>query len=281
MATKTLPGRGWYRIENKTALDCTDVFLYDEVGAWGTSANDFVKELRDVKAGSINVHVNSPGGEVFDGLAIFNALRSHKAKVTVYIDGLAASAASFIAMAGDHIVAERNASLMIHNAHAVGVGDADDMRKLADMLDRMSETIANIYAERAGGTTAQWRTRMKTETWFSADEAVAAGLVDEITAAPPPRGMPRNSWDLSIFNFAGRAAAPAPLMFNHEPEPATEPGELDEEPDTVVAEPPPPPTEEPAEPEPSEWDQLVTNLINTTPQPSTVDELLASLRRHQ
>jgi len=185
--------------------------LYDEIGSWGISASDFTKELRDIKASSIDVHINSPGGECYDGLAIFNALRSHKANVTVYIDGLAASAASFVAMAGDRIVAERNASLMIHNAHAVGVGDADDMRKLADVLDKMSGTIANIYSERAGGTTEAWRARMKTETWFSADEALTAGLVDEVTTSPPPKGMPRNTWDLSIFNFAGRDKAPDPF----------------------------------------------------------------------
>lgn len=222
MKTTTVPGRSWFRIENKAATEPASIFIYDEIGSWGTSANDFVKELRDVKAAAIDVHVNSPGGECYDGLAIFNALRSHKATVTVYIDGLAASAASFVAMAGDRIVAERNATLMIHNAHAVGVGDAEDMRKLADMLDRMSGTIADIYAERAGGTTAEWRARMKTETWFNAEEAKAAGLVDEITAAGSPRSMPRNDWDLSIFNFAGRAAAPDPFAVPPEP-PAVEP----------------------------------------------------------
>lgn len=211
------PGdRTWYRITN--TADAAEIFLYDEVGQWGVTANDFVKELRDVKASAIDVHINSPGGECYDGLAIFNALRSHRANVTVYIDGLAASAASFIAMAGDRIVAERNASLMIHNAHAVGVGDADDMRRLGDMLDKMTGTIANIYAERAGGTVEDWRARMKTETWFSADEAKTAGLVDEVTTAPPPRGMPRNTWDLSIFNFAGRDKAPDPFARQKPPE---------------------------------------------------------------
>lgn len=243
MSTSTVPGKTWFRIENKAA-DSADIFLYDEIGSWGTSANDFVKELRDVKASAIDVHINSPGGECYDGLAIFNALRGHKANVTVYIDGLAASAASFVAMAGDRIVAERNATVMIHNAHAVGVGDAEDMRKMADMLDRMSETIAGIYAERAGGTVAQWRARMKTETWFSADEAVAAGLVDEVAAAPPPKGMPRSTWDLSIFNFAGRDNAPDPFeaLLADEPAPvepavATAP-EVVQPPELVVDEQP-------------------------------------------
>lgn len=240
MKTSTVPGKSWFRIENKADDGPAEIFLFDEIGSWGTSANDFVKQLRDIKASAIDVHINSPGGECYDGLAIFNALRSHKAEVTVYIDGLAASAASFVAMAGDRIVAERNASLMIHEAHAVGVGAAADMRKLADMLDRMSGTIADIYTERAGGTTAQWRARMATETWFSADEAKAAGLVDEITAAAPPRGMPRNTWDLSIFNFAGRSAAPDPFAVTTEPA-AVEP--------PAVA--PPPAREEAPEPEPA------------------------------
>jgi len=210
MKTSTVPGKSWFRIENK-AGEAASIFLYDEIGSFGTSADDFVKQLRDVKASALDVFVNSPGGECYDGLAIFNALRNHKAHVTVHIDGLAASAASFVAMAGDRIVAERNASLMIHEAHAVGVGAAGDMRKLADMLDRMTDTIASIYSERAGGTVAQWRARMATETWFSADEAQAAGLVDEVASTPAPKGMPRNTWDLSIFNFAGRDAAPDPF----------------------------------------------------------------------
>jgi len=277
MSTTAVPGRQWYRISNKAATATAEIFLFDEVGSWGTSANDFVKELRDVKASTIDVHINSPGGEVYDGLAIFNALRSHKANVTVYIDGLAASAASFIAMAGDRIVAERNASLMVHNAHAVGVGDAEDMRKLADMLDRMSGTIADIYSERAGGTVAQWRARMASETWFSADEAKAAGLVDEVTAAPPPRGMPRNTWDLSIFNFAGRSAAPDPFavaaVVEAPPAPAEAPPAA-----APAVEPAsePPPAEPPAEPV-DEWAHITAPLTED-PRPSTVDDEFARLK---
>jgi ATP-dependent Clp endopeptidase proteolytic subunit ClpP len=227
MKTSTVPGKSWFRIENKADVSAS-IFLYDEIGSFGTSADDFVKQLRDVKSAAIDVFVNSPGGECYDGLAIFNALRNHRAHVTVHIDGLAASAASFVAMAGDRIVAERNATLMIHNAHAVGVGDADDMRKMADMLDRMTDTIASIYADRAGGTVATWRARMKTETWFSADEAKTAGLVDEVASTPTPKGMPRNTWDLSIFNFAGRSAAPDPFAL------AEETVEEEVEPPTVV-----------------------------------------------
>jgi len=277
------PGRQWYRITNRVDLLTAEIFLFDEVGSWGTSASDFVKELRDVKASSIDVHINSPGGEVYDGLAIFNALRSHKANVTVYVDGLAASAASFIAMAGDRIVAERNASLMVHNAHAVGVGDAGDMRKLADMLDRMSGTIADIYAERAGGTVAQWRARMASETWFSADEAKAAGLVDEVAAAPPPRGMPRNTWDLSIFNFAGRAAAPDPFAITAVAE--APPAAVDVPPAAPAVEPAPeppattepPPAEPPAEPV-DEWAEITAPLTDEHARLSTVDDEFARLK---
>lgn len=254
MADRTLPGRGWYRIENKAPGDTASIFLYDELGSFGITANDFVKELRDVKGGSIDVYVNSPGGECYEGLAIFNALRNHKAHITVHIDGLAASAASFVAMAGDKIVAERNATLMIHEAHALGVGDANDMRKLGDMLDRMSDTIANIYAERAGGTVAQWRARMATETWFSADEAKAVGLVDEVVASPPIKGMPRNTWDLSIFNFAGRAAAPDPLAVVLADSAPIEP--VEEEPTVGVV-------EDPAvEPEPVVEEPLVAAVFD-------------------
>ncbi len=220
--------KSWYRITN--LADSAEIYLFDEVGAWGTSANDFVKELRDVKASTIDLHVNSPGGDVFDGIAIFNALRNHKASITVHIDGLAASAASFIAQAGDRRVMARNAEIMIHEAHGVAVGNTKDMAGMADLLDKYSDKIADIYAERAGGTVAQWRDRMRTETWYSADEAVKAGLADEVvTTAKRPAN---SSWDLTVFNFAGRDKAPDPF-----------PTVVDQEAPPVVEPPPiPPPT---------------------------------------
>lgn len=197
--------RTWYGITNKA--DCAQVHIYAEIGAWGITADQFCKDLSAVDAKSVDVRINSPGGDVFDGIAIHNALASHPATINVHVDGVAASIASVIAMAGDKVTMARGSQMMIHEGHTVAVGAAADMRKQADLLDTVSDTIAGFYAERAGGTVPDWRGRMRKETWYSAEEAVQAGLADEVAA--PSRSV-KATWDLSVFNFAGRAAAPAP-----------------------------------------------------------------------
>ena len=202
----------WYRIENKAA-DTAEVFIYDEIGYFGVTAADFVEDLRDITADRIELHLNTPGGDVFDGIAIYNALRDHAADVAVTVDGIAASAGSFIAQAGDHIVMNRASQMMIHDAWGLTIGSADDMREMADKLDKHTMNIAAIYAERAGGTADTWREAMRDETWYSADEAVAAGLADEVKGGG---SASKNSFDLSVFTYAGREKAPAP-------EPVTEP----------------------------------------------------------
>ena len=194
----------WYRITNKS--NGAEVYIYDEIGYWGTTAQDFVRELADIDRDRIALHLNSPGGEVFDGIAIYNALRDHDAQVTVHIDSLAASIASVIAMAGDTIKMARNGQMMIHDAMTMTVGNVADHTKAVEDLNRVSDIIADTYAARAGGTAKQWRQRMQAETWYTAAEAKAAGLIDEITG----ESSAQNGWDLSIFNFAGRTAAPAP-----------------------------------------------------------------------
>jgi len=197
----------WYRIANK-AGDVAEVYLYDEIGYWGVTAKDFVDELREVTASRIELHINSPGGDAFDGVAIYQALKDHAAEVTATVDSLAASAASFIAMAGDQVVMTRNATMMIHDAFGLAVGDAADMRDMATRLDKVSDNIADIYTQHAGGTVADWRAAMRAETWYDADEAVAAGLADEVKGKADQDA--ENSWDLSVFTYAGRGQAPAP-----------------------------------------------------------------------
>lgn len=209
--------RDWYRIVN--AADTTaaaEVMIYDEIGYWGVTAADFAKDLKAIDSDTITVRLNSPGGEVYDGVAILNALRNHKATVTVVVDGIAASAASFIAMAGDEIVMCRNAELMIHDSWGWCSGNAEEMAKAAAELDRVSDNIASIYAERAGGTTEEWRALMREETWFSAQEAVDAGLADRVAANDgtddEDGADTSNHFDLSVFNYAGRRSAPAPRI---------------------------------------------------------------------
>jgi ATP-dependent protease ClpP protease subunit len=172
----------WYEIKN-IATDVAEVSIYDEIGFWGVTASDFVRDLQGVQAKSITLHVNSPGGDVFDGIAILNALRQHPARVEVVIDGLAASAASFIAMAGDSVVMAPNAMMMIHEASGVVFGNAEEMTEMAALLDKTSANIAQVYAQRAGGDPEDWRQAMRAETWYSDQEAVDAGLADAILGA--------------------------------------------------------------------------------------------------
>lgn len=172
----------WFTIRNADA-DRAEVYIYGVIGDdWdgGVTAAGFVDELRAITAPAIDLHINSPGGLVFDGIAIHSALLNHAARVDVSIDGVAASAASFVAMAGDQVVIEKPAKMMIHDASGLVMGTAADMRQFADVLDELSNTIAGIYADRAGGTVATWRDAMTRETWYSSTAAVEAGLADRV-----------------------------------------------------------------------------------------------------
>lgn len=193
-----------------------DMYIYDEIGYWGVTATDVVDQLAGMRnVSSLTVHVNSPGGDVFDGVAIYNALADHSAAVNVIVDGLAASAASFIAMAGDTVTMNRSSQMMIHDASGLCIGNATDMAAMQAMLDRTSDTIAAMYAARAGGNTASWRDLMRAETWYSAAEAVTAGLADEAASEEDEDDDVEDvavaaHFDLTCFHYAGRDAAPDP-----------------------------------------------------------------------
>lgn len=171
--------RGWYSITNVSQTE-VEVLIYDYIGVGGISADEFIQELNSIKANNITLRINSNGGDVFDGFAIFNAIHRHKAKVTAYVDSIAASAASFIVMAADEIVMSPHSQLMIHDAQGLALGSAGDMQKMAGLLDKVSDNIASVYAERTGKSVPEWRALMKEETWFSDEEAVAAGLADRV-----------------------------------------------------------------------------------------------------
>lgn len=223
-AAQPKAARDWFRIQNATS-DVATIHLYDMIGddGWGggITASDFVNELAHVSAPRLVVNVNSEGGEVFDGIAIYEALKQHPAHVTVNVQSLAASAASFITMAGDRIEIARNARMMIHDAAmggAYAAGNAADMREfiksveqMADLLDDMSLNIADIYAQRAGGTKEEWRARMQAETWYDADAAVSAGLADGVigepeTSEPTPAPEQHNAFDTSALLAALKGA---------------------------------------------------------------------------
>lgn len=176
--------QGWYSIRNVSEQD-TEVLIYDYIGYGGISADGFIRELADIRSPKITMRVNSPGGDVFDGFAIFNAIRRHPAEVSAFVDGIAASAASFIVMAAKHRVMSPHAQMMIHEAHGLCMGNARDMEKMAEVLNKASDNIASVYAERAGGTIAEWRDRMRDEMWIGDREAVVLGLADRVDGEDP------------------------------------------------------------------------------------------------
>jgi len=172
------------RVVNSDGEGPARIDLMDEIGYWGVTAQDFVDELLAIDATTIELHVNSPGGDVFDGVAIMNALADHPATVNVVVDGIAASAASFIAIAGDTVKMNRGSQMMIHDAAGMCWGNAADMEQMKGLLDRVSDMIAGLYADRAGGDAEDWRDLMRAETWYSATEAVDAGLADTAVSGP-------------------------------------------------------------------------------------------------
>lgn len=201
----------WYRVENSMPGAAPEIFIYDEIGYWGTASNEFVKDLALLAdEPKLIINLNSPGGDVFDGIAIYQALLDHPAHVTVKVNGLAASIASVITMAGDRVVMGARSQIMIHEGFTFASGDAQTMRKTADMLDRISDNIAAVYADRAGGDPVMWRNRMREETWFSAEEAVSAGLADEIEGRKD-RAV-EDAFDMSVYKHSGRESAPAPVV---------------------------------------------------------------------
>lgn len=204
MTTEIKRGTG-FSVRN-LGRGAAEVMVYDEIGGPGVAAAEFVRAIDSLDARTIDVRLNSPGGDSFEAIAMYYALKRHPAKITVHIDGIAASSASFIALGGDRVVMARNAQMMIHEAQGVCAGDSRDMNACANILDACSDNMADIFAEKAGGTVEQWRARMREETWYTAEEAKKAGLIDEVSN--PVRA--RNAWDLSVFNYAGRAHAPAP-----------------------------------------------------------------------
>ena len=172
----------WFTIRNAASADApAEISIHDEIGSWGVSAKDFLAQLRSIAAATpITLSIHSPGGEVFDGLAIYHALKA-RGNVTVRIEGLAASMASVIAMAGTRIEMPRNAFLMIHNPSGFAMGDAADMRQLADLLDKIKSSLVAAYRDRTKKTDEDIMDMMDAETWLTGEEAVEHGFADATT----------------------------------------------------------------------------------------------------
>jgi len=174
----------WFNIINK--VDRAEIWIYEQIGEdfWtggGITAKRFQKELAAIKATQIDLHINSPGGEVFDGITIYNLIKQHPATVTTYIDGLAASIASVIALAGDKVIMAENALYMIHNPWGFAMGDAEEMRKTADLLDKVGGSLITAYNSKSGKPDDEISALMDAETWMTAQEAKEFGFVDDIS----------------------------------------------------------------------------------------------------
>jgi ATP-dependent Clp protease, protease subunit len=171
--------RSWYQF--RAQANGAEIIIYDEIGAFGIPAKVFLDELKALgPVAEFTVRINSPGGSVFDGIAIYNALKRHDAAITVWIDGIAASIASMIAMAGDEVVMPENAMLVLHDPSGLLAGTASDMRAMAEALDRMKAGMVAAYRDKSGRDDAEIEALMAAETWLSAREAVALGLADRI-----------------------------------------------------------------------------------------------------
>lgn len=230
---------------NRTQPADAEILVYDEIGMWGVSAADFDRELKalgDVK--SINMRINSPGGDSFAGIAIYNTLQAHPATITTRVDGIAASAASLIAMAGDKIIMPDNTFMLVHEPLALTIGPASAHRAMAADLDRVSASYANVYAARTGQTLEAVNGLMAEDRLMSAAEAKERGYADETTR---PVAMMASAFSLGTFPEKHRAilaAAGFPAVLASG-DTATPPPELDTPALQVT---PPPAVEDPAPP---------------------------------
>ena len=181
----------WYKIVNEEKK--TKIYIYDAIGKYEVSAQKFIQELEKSKD-RIELHLNSPGGAVFEGFAIYNAIKQSEKTVDVYIDGLAASIASVIAMAGDKIYIAKNATIMIHNVSAGAHGEKKELEKTIKVMKQLEEQIQNIYVERTGLPKKEIQEMMDTETWMTAKVAVEKGFADEV--------IETNAKNTTIWNLA-------------------------------------------------------------------------------
>lgn len=198
------------------------IYIYDVIDSyWGVSAKDVIAALANVGANEeVHLHINSPGGDVFEGRAIMAAIRAHQGKTIAFVDSLAASAATSIAIACDEVVISQGAFFMIHNASGGVWGDKSAMREVADLLEKIEGSIVADYTGKTGATEQQVIDWMDDETWFSADEAVANGFCDRLAET----AKAKNTWNLSAFDKAPKALLEPPeqeqIEEQQEPAPA-------------------------------------------------------------
>lgn len=271
--------RNWYKIQSRAEGE-TEIAIHDEIGMFGVTARDFIRDLKAIDTPKITVSINSPGGAVFDALPIYNALIRHDAEITTRVEGLAASAASVITMAGDRVVMPENAFLMIHNPWSFSIGDANEMRQQADLLDKVSASLISTYRNKTGMEDIEIAAMLDAETWLSAEEAVEFGFADEIepgmqaVACVGIERMPANvQAALGVTGEEGEDEEE--VTAESEAEEAGPATELDPEPVTDAAEAEPQASAEPEAPAKSDA-QNIAELCMTAERPELAAQMIAA-----
>jgi ATP-dependent Clp protease protease subunit len=216
-------GRGSFRAEGNRLAVYDVIVSSDADAAWlgGVSAEAFARELRAM-TGDVELRINSPGGDVFAARAMAQAMREHPGKVTAYVDGVAASAASLLAVSAAETVMAPGSMMMIHEAWTIALGNKGDFLSTAALLEKIDASIVETYQAKAGGETEAWAAAMAAETWYTPAEAVAAGLADRVAEAQPAAAQA--AWDLGVYD---NAPAPAPVAAQLAPEPEPVQAEAD------------------------------------------------------
>jgi ATP-dependent Clp protease, protease subunit len=255
--------RTWYRL--RAARHTAELLIYDEIGAWGKTASGLLNELTDLgDLQRIDLRINSPGGDVFEALAIHNALARHPARVVIHIDALCASAATVVALAGDEIRMADNALFMIHDVWTALSGNAEQLQQAADRINTLSEQIAALYARKTGADPELIRQWMQTETWLTADQALQAGFIDAIDEPLKMAALARH--DLTRFKNHPKEMLPMPL---DTPAPetltVTAPPVIPDTPDVPETADVPPPALDPV---------IISQLCLTASEPALIPALL-------
>jgi len=191
---KSLDKPDWYSIKSLSE-DEAEILIYGVIGFPFNDAGEIVRTLAEMNQKTILIRINSPGGDVFDSVAIFNVLQSHKSKIITRIESLAASSASFIALAGKEVQAYKNAMMMIHNPWVFAIGDQNDLRDIADVLEKISGNMVDIYSDNSSVGKKEIKEMMKAETWMTAKEAKEKGFIDTILDGKGAKAQ----FDLSMF----------------------------------------------------------------------------------
>lgn len=222
----------WFTVK-ASAADApiaASVEIFDELGYFGVTAKDFIDAIKPYKGKALEVAINSPGGDVFAGIAIYNALRAHGGEITTRVAGVAASAASIVLMAGDKRVAPENTMVMVHSPWTFAAGNAEELRDAADVLDKIGGTLVNVYVARTGKSEDEIRAMLAEDTWLTAEESLELGFIDEVV----PSFEARACFDLDRLPEHVRAvfakATPEP-----EPEPEVKPDTVTFGPEDIEA----------------------------------------------